>query len=464
VSTTTLERKTATAALQFSNFSYRYARGGALALDDVSLEVRPGEFLLLCGRSGSGKSTLLRAVSGLVPHHFGGEAAGEVSICGRDLRQSGAGELAAVCGTLLQDPESQSVMDGVRAEIAFPLENLGWAADQVTEAVAETANRLGIDHLLSRRTDGLSGGELQRVVLAAALSSRPRVLVLDEPTSQLDPDATEELFSLLRDLCDGCGTTILLAEHRIEHALNNVDRVVQLERGRVTVDTDPMDCSEIVAGDAALQPPRARSLSVSSAPLGGAPVLRLADIKHSYSADAEPALSGVDLTLRAGERAVLVGDNGSGKSTLLRIAHGVQRARAGSVERGGEVALLLQNPNDYLIHERVAEEAPATALARFGLEEMGECDPRDLSGGERQRLALAIVMQEDPAVLLLDEPTRGMDELRKAELAAMLEEIAERGTAVLVATHDAHFAARFAERTVRLAGGRIVSDDQEDCS
>ena len=168
--------------------------------------------------------------------------------------------------------------------------------------------------------------------------------------------------------------------------------------------------------------------------------------------------SGVSFELHAGERAVLMGVNGSGKSTLLRIARGVQKATKGKISRSGAVALLLQNPNDYLIHERVGEEAPAESLERFGLQRFAERDPRDLSGGERQRLALAIVMQSDPAVLLLDEPTRGMDQSRKRELAELLHEIAARGTAVLVATHDTEFAASFAERALLIGGGSVLAD------
>lgn len=478
-------------ALQFERFAYRYPGGREQALIDLDLDIGGGEFVLVCGDSGSGKSTFLRAVSGLVPHHFGGGAEGAAMICGRDLRDHDAGALAAVCGTVFQDPESQRVMDSVRAEVAFPLENLGWEADRIALAVEETAAALGIDHMLDRRTDELSGGELQRVSLAAALATSPRVLVLDEPTSQLDPIAADDLLALLARINGDRGTTIVLAEHRIDRVLEHADRVLMFADGRLAIDAPPPEFLARAAGDPRnrhiLPPPadlfrrlgrtplpvsvkdarsalglpadhRPERRSVAAADRRGEAVLALHGISHTYRDGAVAALSSIDLELHRHEAAVLLGANGSGKSTLLRIAHGVQRAGAGSVERAGEVALLLQNPNDYLIHERVADEAPVAALERFGLAGFEQRDPRDLSGGERQRLALAIVMQDRPPALLLDEPTRGMDAARKLALAARLRELAEAGVAVLVATHDIEFAARFASRAIVLGGGRLLAD------
>jgi energy-coupling factor transport system ATP-binding protein len=484
----TIEQTRTAPALSFEGFTYRYPDGVDLALADVSLEIPAGQFVLVCGDSGSGKSSFLRAVSGLVPHHFGGEAAGSAMICGNDLRSNDAGDLAAYCGTLLQDPETQIVMDSVRGEIAFPLENLGWEQAVIAVAVEETAAALGIGHLLKRRTDSLSGGELQRVALAAALAVRPAVLVLDEPTSQLDPVAADELLATLHRLNIDRGTTIVLADHRLERALDVADRVIVFDHGRVAIDASPQEFLEAAASDtrfAHLLPPladmfvRARrrplplnakaaraalpandfETSEATAELpAGEVVLDLAGVGFSYRAAATPALEGIDLQLHAGERSVLMGANGSGKSTLLRLAHGVQTSAKGTIERAGDVALLLQNPNDYLIHERVADEAPIGALERFGLDGFIERDPRDLSGGERQRLALAIVTQSDPSVLLLDEPTRGMDQARKLELAQLLNAISERGTAVMVATHDAEFAALFAQRAVLLGSGKVLAD------
>lgn len=474
---------------EFSGFGYRYPGGELDALSDLTLAAHAGEFVLVCGDSGSGKSTFLRALSGLVPHHFGGVASGTAAICGCDLRDHDAGRLAASCGTLLQDPETQIVMDSVRAEIAFPLENLGWEPNAVALGVEESAAALGLEHLLGRRTDELSGGELQRVALAAALAPRPELLVLDEPTSQLDPVAADELIGTLRRLNADRGTTVVIADHRIERIVEAADRVVVFDGGRIAIDAEPREFLARAAADPRLEhlitplaelfwraelaplpltvkeareslPARAIDELPPAAPerREADSALRLAAIAKTYPGAARAALTGVDLELNRGERTVLLGANGSGKSTLMKVAHGVLSADRGRIERGGEVALLLQNPNDYLIHERVSDEAPAAALEQFSLSAMAPRDPRDLSGGERQRLALAIVMQELPAVLLLDEPTRGMDQARKLALAELLREIAEQETAVMVATHDIEFAARFAERAVVLAAGRVAAD------
>ena len=211
----------------------------APALDDVSFAVEPGELVLLAGASGSGKSTLLRAACGLVPHFHGGTFAGRVECGGLDTREHGPAKLAAVVGTLFQDPETQVMMGTVRAELAFPLENLGWAAPAVARGVEEAALALGLGGLLDRPTHELSGGELQRVALAAALAGRPRLLLLDEPTSQLDPVAGDELLGVLRRLNEEWGTAIVLAEHRLERCLPAADRVIELRAGRVVADEPP---------------------------------------------------------------------------------------------------------------------------------------------------------------------------------------------------------------------------------
>jgi energy-coupling factor transport system ATP-binding protein len=477
-------------AVGLDDFSFSYPGGSGPALDSVSLDVNTGEFVLVVGRSGSGKSTLLRAAAGLVPHHFGGVAAGEATICSRDLRTTHTAELAAVCGTVLQDPEVQIVMGSVRNEIAFPLENLGWDTNAIAVAVEETALALGIRHLLNRRTNELSGGELQRVVLAAAIAAGQPLVALDEPTSQLDPVAADELLTTLGRLNSDRGTTILLADHRIERCLEVADRVIAFDGGRVACDQPPAEFLAWAAGDQRHQwmlTPTAKMFTlagISPLPVGAkqarallgtricapsatpevseveiaAPALELTNITFAYGDELAPAVDYVSATFEAGTCTVMMGANGSGKSTLLRIARGVQKQQSGKVSAAGAVGLLLQNPNDYLIHEHVRDEAPAAALERFGLSGFADRDPRDLSVGERQRLALAIVMQDDPVALLLDEPTRGMDRERKQDLAALLRELSAAGMAIVVATHDTEFAAEFADRALLLADGRVLAD------
>jgi len=467
---------------------YAYPGEGRPALDDVSLEFEPGELVVIAGGSGSGKSTLLRAVSGLVPHFHGGTFAGRVLVGDLDSRSSGPGELAASVGTLFQDPETQVVMGTVRGELAFPLENRGWGAAEVARSVEEAALALGIDGLLDRSTASLSGGELQRVALGATLAGRPSVVCLDEPTSQLDPVAGDELIGLLRRLGEDFELTVLLAEHRLERCLGVADRVVSLSGGAVVFDGDPDAFLGWALREApALATPGARLLAgVGLRPTPGVKRARSAlrrvgllndgmDVLHPTDAkrpEREPALRfervwhelkdgpailrSLSLTAKPGDRIALMGRNGAGKSTLLRHAAGLLESTRGKLTKTGRVALLLQNPTDYLVHDTVAEEAPPEALERFNLGHLAERHPRDLSGGEKQRLALAIVLAgEDATVVCLDEPTRGMDRHAKHELAAL---IASLDQAVIVATHDPEFAAEFATRVVLLSAGRVIAD------
>ncbi len=398
----------------------------------------------------------------------------------------------------------------VRAELAFGLENRGFGAAAVARGVEEAALALGIEGLLDRATHELSGGELQRVALGAALAGRPEVVLLDEPTSQLDPVAGDELVWLLRRLNEEWGTAIVLAEHRLERCLGAADRVIVLEGGAVVCDAPPRTFLGW-AGDhsPALQTPGARLFTragLQPLPAGVkdaratlrahallAPVtercqapfsheaaggwvarraarkaerdgaaLRFEDVWHELPGG-RSVLRAVDLTLQPGERVALMGRNGAGKSTLLKHANGLLKASRGRVAAGGRVALLLQHPGDYALHEHVGEEATAAALEAAGL---GHVDPRrhprDLSGGERQRLALAVVLGDlegdPPAVVCLDEPTRGMDRGAKGDLAVRLRDLAARGSAVLVATHDAEFAATVCDRVVLLADGRPIAD------
>ncbi|MFZ0386456.1 MAG: ATP-binding cassette domain-containing protein [Solirubrobacteraceae bacterium] len=496
--------------IRLDGVSYRYPGASLPALDDVSLTIEPGELVVIAGGSGSGKSTLLRAVSGLVPHFHGGTFAGTVTVGGLDTRVHGPGELAAIVGTLFQDPETQVVMGTVRAELGFGLRNRGLGDAQVARGVEEAALALGISPLLDRVTAELSGGELQRTALGAALAGRPDVLVLDEPTSQLDPVAGDELIGLLRRANEDADTTILLAEHRLERCLHAADRAIALDRGRIVCDGTPAEfLAWAVSHAPALATPGATLLAgVGCEPVAGVKRARSALRRRGLLPDAgtdadwaksmsipdnsttrrwrrprahdhdQPALQlrgvwhelrsgpvllrSVDLTLAPGERVALLGRNGAGKSTLLRHAAGLMKPTRGTVRADGRVALLMQNPNDYLVHERVADEAPAAALAAVGLDGAGFADrhPRELSGGEKQRLALAIVLGDldrdsPPAVLCLDEPTRGMDRDHKRSLTTLLQEI--RG-AVLVATHDTEFAASLAQRVLLLADGALIAD------
>jgi energy-coupling factor transport system ATP-binding protein len=491
-------------ALELERLEYRYPGSAGLALAGIDLRLDGGEFVVLAGPSGSGKSTLLRAGCGLVPHFHGGEIAGEIRIGGRSSRESGPAELAASVGFVAQEPETQVVSTTVRAELELPLELRGAGSVETARAVEEAALALAIEPLLERTTDSLSGGELQRVALGAALVTGPPLLLLDEPTSQLDPVAGDELIALLRRLNEEWGVTVLLGEHRLERCLAAADRVVALDRGAVIYDGDPagfgraslrlapelatpvtrlfdlagIDRSPVtiksartLLGDlpppltaepAAPRPPRRRSEGRAALSCRRLRVeLRAGEVWREV-------LGGIDLDVDPGERVALMGPNGAGKSTLLRTAAGILEPASGSIAVAGGCAMLSQRPDDYFVRERVDEELPgsagAAALAAVGLDVPGDADPRDLSGGERQRLALAIAMAGRGAggrpsgLICLDEPTRGLDRGRKEDLAGWIGELAGGGAGLLVATHDVEFAARFASRVVLLARGRLIAD------
>ena len=482
----------AASTVELDRVTYTYPDAAQPALVDATLSIERGQFLVLAGASGSGKSTLLRVISGLVPHFYGGSFAGRAVVAGFDTREHGPGQLAAAVGTVFQDPETQVVMGAPRAELALPLENRGEPATTVARAIEEAALALGIGHLLDRPTSSLSGGELQRVALAAALVGRAPVIVLDEPTSQLDPVAGDELIALLRRLNEDADATIVIAEHRLERCLPAADRVIALIEGRVACDAAPEEFLSWAATAApSLSTPGARLLaalglrpraSVKRArqalrsadlvdlkpqisdsdqplPKRGAFALRFDRVWHELR-EGPTILRDVSLTIAPRERVALMGRNGAGKSTLLRHAAALMKPTRGRVKNSGGVALLLQNPTDYLVADTVKQEASSAALRIAGLDpdRFADRHPRDLSGGEKQRLALAIVLDDPsstPAIVCLDEPTRGMDRGCKDQLARLL---ARLDAAVLVATHDPEFVALFAERVILLADGRPVAD------
>ncbi len=519
-------RRGAAPALAIEGLGYSYPGAARAALTDVSLELAPGEFALLAGRSASGKSTLLKAACGLVPHFHGGEIEGGVRVAGLDAIESGPGELARVVGYVAQDPETQIVSTTVAAEIELPLEMRGDAPASRARAVEEVALALAIPHLLARTVDTLSGGELQRVALAAALVTRPRLVVLDEPTSQLDPVAGDELIWLLRRLNEEWGVSVFLAEHRLERCLAAADRVIAMDAGITAFNGTPGDfLTWAGSADPALETPSAHLFSLAGIeplPVGvraarttlessgrleagdrtpserlvllgspdlgrphpphpsklreegvrspARPVLEARDLWVELVRDDEPhdVLRGLDLEVRAGERVALMGRNGAGKSTLLKTAAGLIDVVRGGVDAPKGMALLTQNPSDYLVRERVGDELPGeaglAALRVVGLEHAVDADPRDLSGGERQRLALAIALAGQmegealPGLVALDEPTRGMDRARKGDLVELIDGLASRGAGVVVATHDVEFAAEFAARVVLLGDGVAIAD------
>ena len=493
--------------ITFDDVTVTYDGATDPTLANVDLVVDEGELCLLVGRTGSGKSTLLRAVNGLVPHFTGGRLAGRVIVDGRDTATHPPRELADVVGMVGQDPVAGFVTDTVEEELAYSMESLAVPGPRMRLRVEEIVDLLGLAELRSRPLAALSGGQQQRVAIGAALTAQPRVLVLDEPTSALDPGAAEEVLGALHRLVHDVGMTVLIAEHRLERVAQYADRVVLLpgDAGAPAVGA-PGD----VLAASPVAPPvvrLARLAGWSPVPVSIRDARRLAGTLRTLEPPAPPpvtvgrelltargvavrypggvdAVRGVDLALAAGERVALMGRNGSGKSSLLWALQGTGRRAGGSVRAQGDdpailkpgarrrrVGLVPQQPADLLYLETVAAECaqadresdrePGTAralLERITPGLAADIHPRDLSEGQRLSLVLAVALAAEPDVLLLDEPTRGLDYPAKDRLAAVLTELGERGHAVVVATHDVEFVAQFARRVVVLADGEVVAD------
>ncbi|GAA1165549.1 energy-coupling factor transport system ATP-binding protein [Kitasatospora gansuensis] len=503
--------------IRFDQVGVRYDGADRPVLHGVDLTIPEGELCLVVGRTGSGKSTLLGAVNGLVPHFTGGTLSGRVTVDGRDTAHHPPRELADVVGVVGQDPPAGFVTDTVEEELAYAMEQLAIAPEVMRKRVEETLDLLGLADLRHRGLHELSGGQQQRVAIGAVLTAHPRVLVLDEPTSALDPTAAEEVLAAVTRLVHDLGVTVLLAEHRLERVVQYADRVVYLPGDGTVRHGSP---SEVFA-DTAIAPPvvelgrlagwRPLPLSVrdarrAAAPLrerladrpvppargeatGGAPVLA-ADrvlVRHGHVV----AVREVGLDLTSGQVTALMGRNGSGKSSLLWALQGSGPRQGGTVKvtrAAGEktvdpkrvsaaearrlVGLVPQTPTDLLYLESVAQElaqADRDAAQDSGLTARQILDrlapgipddshPRDLSEGQKLALVLAIQLAAAPAVVLLDEPTRGLDYQAKTALTAIVDQLAADGRAVVVSTHDVEFVAASADRVVVLAEGEIVAD------
>ncbi|MET8994705.1 ATP-binding cassette domain-containing protein [Amycolatopsis sp. NPDC004169] len=494
--------------IEFSRVTVTYPDASRPVLSDVSLQIEEGELCLVAGPTGAGKSTLLGALNGLVPHFTGGRLAGRVVVGGLDTSRHPPRELAPVVGVVGQDPLSGFVTDTVEEELAYAMEQLAVPPEVMRKRVEETLDLLGIAELRNRPLRTLSGGQQQRVAIGSVLTAHPSVVVLDEPTSALDPTAAEDVLAAITRLVHDLGTTVIVAEHRMERVAQYADRLLYLP-GDGSVRSGPP--AEILA-TSSIAPPIAElgrlagwsplPLSVRDARRVAGPLRsrlqKLSVVGRSLSVTGSAldvrgvvvrygdvlAVRGVDLRVGPGEVVALMGRNGSGKSSLLWAVQGSGPRSAGKVDVGGvdpaslkprvarqRVGLVPQTPADLLYLDSVEAECaqadtesqvPAgTArglLDRLAPEIAGEAHPGDLSEGQRLALVLAIQLASAPPLILLDEPTRGLDYHAKRRFAAALRELASQGHAIVLATHDVEFVATVASRVVVMAEGEVVAD------
>ncbi len=495
--------------ITFVDVSYSYPDAATPVLKNLTLHIRDGEFVLVVGNSGAGKSTFLRCLNGLVPHFYGGKIGGSISVLGLDPIRDEPRQMSKTVGFVFQDPEAQFVVDTVEAELVFAMENHNLPQATMRKRVEETLDQLSIAHLRNRRISTLSGGEKQRVAIASVLTLQPQVLVLDEPTSQLDPQAAEEVLTALQKLNTDLGLTIILSEHRLERVVQYADRMIYFPgEGQSPLTGSPQQVLQQIdllppllqlgkalgwtplpltikearreIGNLRLQPtPVPRTFPETS---NGVSDILIRDLWYAYNGN--PALRGINLEIKRGEFVALMGRNGSGKTTLLKHLVGLLQPSRGTVrvrdmdtrettieDLIGAVGYVPQNPNALLFADTVGEELaftrrshnlpeidPTELLRRLGIEQHAGRYPRDLSVGERQRVALASILAAEPQIILLDEPTRGVDYLQKQALVRYLQGERAKGRTVLLSTHDVELAAESVDRVIILGDGEIVVD------
>lgn len=501
--------------LTLKNLSFSYPESDRKAIENISLSVREGEFIVICGRSGCGKTTLLRLLKNeLAPV---GKREGEIFFCGKAMDDIDAGTSAKSVGFVAQNPESQTVTDKVWHELAFGMENLGYDADEMRLRAGELANYFGINGWLHSDTATLSGGQKQLLALASVMALSPKILLLDEPTSQLDPIAASGFINTLQKINRELGMTVILSEHRLEEVFPMADRVVVMDEGKIVCSDEP----EKVCGTLAKSPISAgfpsaarifsgldgkgkcpltvregreflssfekKSLPVEEEKPSDEVAFSMKNVWQRYERNSPDILKGADIEVRRGEIFSLLGGNGSGKTTLISVIAGIEKAYRGKITilgknikkygaelHRGIVAMLQQDVSTVFIKNTVRDDLfdicravgcskdeagkkIAAICAELSITEVLSRHPYDLSGGEGQRAALAKILLTEPKILLLDEPTKGIDAFAKQTLMAILRRLSEGGVTVFIVTHDTEFAAEISDRCAMLFDGKVIS-------
>jgi len=529
--------------IRIDNLTFRYSDTDRPALRDINLEIQDGEFVLITGPSGGGKSSFCRCLNGLIPHFYGGEITGKVEVDGLDTMKHSTKEMATEVGMVFQDPENQLVAMDVEREVAFGLENLAFPFELMAKRMEEALDTVGIASLRHRTMNELSGGEKQRVAIASVLALYPNILVLDEPTSELDPKGAEEVLNVVERLNDELGVTVILVEHRLDRVTQHVDRMLVLDNGMLVSDGTPQS---VLSDDKVSQsgigiPPiiklvqglKDKGIGIDNIPLtvkegraalakvmslqakqgnlnlperkvitseakqsprpfatlraSAQPMVEVKGLYHVYPGDLV-ALRNISLKICEGEFVAIMGRNASGKTTLVKHFNGLLKPTEGDVIVNGvntkgttiadlarKVGYVFQNPNDHLFADSVEQEIAFTlknlgfksegmesmidqVLERFGLTQYRHRYPRSLSGGEKQRVAFASILVAQPKIIILDEPTRGMEYRLKVELMRFLDEYRENGNAVILVTQDVETVAEYGDRVILLSEGRTVVD------
>ena len=529
--------------IRIDNLTFRYSDTDRPALRDINLEIQDGEFVLITGPSGGGKSSFCRCLNGLIPHFYGGEITGKVEVDGLDTMKHSTKEMATEVGMVFQDPENQLVAMDVEREVAFGLENLAFPFELMAKRMEEALDTVGIASLRHRTVNELSGGEKQRVAIASVLALYPNILVLDEPTSELDPKGAEEVLNVVERLNDELGVTVILVEHRLDRVTQHVDRMLVLDNGMIVsdgtpqsvliddkvsqsgigippiiklvqglkdkgigIDNIPLTVKEGRAALAKVMPLQAkqanlnlpeRKVTASEAKqsprpfatlrASAQPMVEVKGLYHVYPSDLV-ALRNISLKICEGEFVAIMGRNASGKTTLVKHFNGLLKPTEGDVIVNGvntkgstiadlakKVGYVFQNPNDHLFADSVEQEIAFTlknlgfksegmesmidqVLERFDLTQYRHRYPRSLSGGEKQRVAFASILVAQPKIIILDEPTRGMEYRLKVELMRFLDEYRENGNAVILVTQDVETVAEYGDRVILLSEGRTVVD------
>lgn len=496
--------------LSTRNLTFTYPKSSERALTHINFKVNEGDFVVLCGPSGSGKSTLIRLLKQELNLH--GSRSGEIYYKGIPLEENNPLQLAKEIGMVFQDPENQIVMSTVMEELLFGMENLGFSTNEMRKKTAEIVHYFGFNHLLHQNTNVLSGGEKQQVNLASVLLLDPKILILDEPTAQLDPIAAKDFIYLLKQLNDEFGITIIIVEHRLNELFSIANRVVMLEQGQIKFDEKPRKAIKLLSEKMNNYLPEAAQLylafmkatEASSIPFNvkeakdwlnrmnftlnegkdeiplyiGEPLLELKEIDFSYGKHSKPVLNNLSLTVQDGEWLAILGGNGTGKSTLLKIIAGLLTSQHGKIKYKRKkvkqidrtlIGYLPQNPKLYFLHETLKEEYTALAskhgksdielhalIKEFQVESLLQRHPYDLSGGELQRAALVGILIGNPQILLLDEPTKGIDPDFKEEFAHIIQAIRKSGVTIVMVTHDVEFAAKHVTRCSMMFQGDVI--------